>query len=173
MNYGLWMSAAGLSTEQHRQDVISNNLANAQTPGFKADYTFTRERPVAREELGMDTPSQILLERLGGGVLAEPTWTNFQQGGLTRGGDLVRITALKDGTFVSIFNPEKTNVILDRGEIHEFTMTTPASIGGRPQPNQQGRLGGCTSFNAGEEEQGGEPGPVNAGEEDDMRESRT
>ena len=31
MNYGLWMSAAGLSTEMHRQDVISNNLANAQT----------------------------------------------------------------------------------------------------------------------------------------------
>ncbi|MDA1026690.1 MAG: flagellar hook-basal body protein [Planctomycetota bacterium] len=99
MNYGLWMSAAGLSTEMHRQDVISNNLANAQTPGFKADYTFTRERPVAREELGTDTPSQLLLERLGGGVLAEPTWTNFQQGGLTRGGELdVAITG--SGFFV-------------------------------------------------------------------------
>lgn len=88
MNYGLWMSAAGLSTEMHRQDVISNNLANAQTAGFKADHTFTRERPIAREELGLDVPSQLLLERLGGGVLAEPTWTNFAQGGFTAGGDL-------------------------------------------------------------------------------------
>ncbi|MAD20031.1 MAG: hypothetical protein CMJ52_07450 [Planctomycetaceae bacterium] len=88
MNYGLWMSAAGLSTEMHRQDVISNNLANAQTAGFKADHTYTRERPVAREELGADVPAQLLLERLGGGVLAEPTWTNFGQAGFTAGGDL-------------------------------------------------------------------------------------
>lgn len=82
MNYGLWMSAAGLATEVHRQDVIANNVANADTVGFKADVSFTRERPVAREELGATTPAKFLLERLGGGVLAADTRTVFEQGDL-------------------------------------------------------------------------------------------
>ena len=42
MNYGLWMSAAGLSTEVHRQDIIANNVANAETAS--ADLIRRRDR---------------------------------------------------------------------------------------------------------------------------------
>ena len=35
MLYGLYLSAAGVQLQEYRQDVISNNLANAQTVGFK------------------------------------------------------------------------------------------------------------------------------------------
>ena len=35
MIYGLYLSAAGLQAQQARQDVLSNNLANAKTTGFK------------------------------------------------------------------------------------------------------------------------------------------
>ena len=100
MNYGLWMSAAGLSTEGHRQDVISNNIANAETTGFKADYTFTRERPIARTELGADVPAQELLERLGGGVLVDRTWTDFAQGDLRPTGAPLDLALDGEGFFV-------------------------------------------------------------------------
>jgi flagellar basal-body rod protein FlgF len=86
VNYGLWMSAAGLATEVHRQDVIANNVANADTVAFKPDLSYTRERPVAREELGATTPAKFLLERLGGGVLAADTITDFAQGDLRQTG---------------------------------------------------------------------------------------
>ena len=100
MNYGLWMSTAGLSTEVHRQDVISNNIANAETTGFKADYAFTRERPIARTELGADVPAQELLERLGGGVLADRTWTDFAQGDLRSTGAPLDLALEGGGFFV-------------------------------------------------------------------------
>ena len=88
MNYGLWMSAAGLSTEVHRQDIIANNVANAETAGFKADTAFTIERTAPAQVPGSATPSAELLTRLGGGVLANDTWTDYRQGSLVDGGPL-------------------------------------------------------------------------------------
>jgi flagellar basal-body rod protein FlgF len=37
MERGLYIAAAGMIAEQVRQDLISNDLANASTPGYKAD----------------------------------------------------------------------------------------------------------------------------------------
>lgn len=37
MERGLYIAAAGMLAEQVRQDLISNDLANASTPGYKAD----------------------------------------------------------------------------------------------------------------------------------------
>lgn len=88
MNYGLWMSAAGLSTEMHRQDVIANNLANAETAGFKTDQAFTVERPAADQAMPGGRPSIEMLQQLGGGVLVDRTVTDFRQGALVDGGDL-------------------------------------------------------------------------------------
>jgi flagellar basal-body rod protein FlgF len=39
MDLGLYIAATGMLTEQTRQDQLSNDLANATTPGFKADRT--------------------------------------------------------------------------------------------------------------------------------------
>ena len=100
MNYGLWMSAAGLSSQVHRQDVIANNLANATTTAFKPDFTQTLERPTATNEFGMLTSSRQLLEQLGGGVLAEPTWTNFAQGALQESGNALDVALDGQGFFM-------------------------------------------------------------------------
>lgn len=88
MNYGLWMSAAGLATEVHRQDIIANNVANAETAGFKADTAFTIERAAPSQGFGVSTPSAEMLTRLGGGVLANDTWTDYGQGAMVDGGQL-------------------------------------------------------------------------------------
>ena len=100
MNYGLWMSAAGMSSQVHRQSVIANNLANASTNAFKPDFTMTRERPSAVEERGNVPSSQQLLERLGGGVLVEPTWTDFAQGGLQESGNPLDLALNGPGFFL-------------------------------------------------------------------------
>ncbi len=39
MDLGLFIAASGMVTEQARQDQLSNDLANASTPGFKPDST--------------------------------------------------------------------------------------------------------------------------------------
>jgi flagellar basal-body rod protein FlgF len=47
---GLYISAAGMQAQEVRQAVISNNLANAQTTGFKRDLALMQARLQASEE---------------------------------------------------------------------------------------------------------------------------
>ena len=44
MIYGLYLSAAGVIANSHRQDVIANNLANAETNGFKRNTATFKQR---------------------------------------------------------------------------------------------------------------------------------
>ena len=47
MIYGLYLSATGVLSNSHRQDVIANNLANSETVGFKRDLAVSREQRTA------------------------------------------------------------------------------------------------------------------------------
>src|SRR5947208_2957233 len=42
MDRGLYVAASGMLAEQARQDALANDLANASTPGYKADRTTQR-----------------------------------------------------------------------------------------------------------------------------------
>src|SRR5215204_1578079 len=42
MERGLYIAASGMVAEQMRQDQIANDLANASTPGYKADRVTQR-----------------------------------------------------------------------------------------------------------------------------------
>jgi flagellar basal-body rod protein FlgF len=42
MERGLYIAASGMLAEQIRQDQIANDMANATTPGYKADRTSQR-----------------------------------------------------------------------------------------------------------------------------------
>lgn len=78
MNYGLYMSTAGLLTKSHQMDVLTNNLANVRTTGYKPDRAFMVQRdPVRIEDGRAFLPSDELLERLGGGTLVAPTAPDF------------------------------------------------------------------------------------------------
>lgn len=81
MDYGLSISASGALTAMYRMDVLANNLANMSTAGFKPDVPVAKQRAVAPME-GEQTPSNQLLERLGGGVHQGVTRVNFEQGAL-------------------------------------------------------------------------------------------
>ncbi len=70
MIYGLYLSASGVITNSYRQDVISNNIANAETVGFKKDLAILQQRPAAAQETGHENKSNPMLENIGGGLLA-------------------------------------------------------------------------------------------------------
>lgn len=82
MIYGLYESAAGMLTHEYRQSVIANNLANADTAGFKQDSTSFAERLTASEAGGRSGPSNPLYDDLGGGVWVGRARTNFSPGPL-------------------------------------------------------------------------------------------
>ncbi len=83
MNYGITISTSGALTSMYRQNVLTNNLANATTIGFKPDVPFTRQRPVASQEDALGyLPSNDLLEALGAGPLMRTNRIAFNQGPL-------------------------------------------------------------------------------------------
>lgn len=89
MDLGVNLSTSGALTAMYRMDVLSNNLANVSTVGFKPDLPISKQRDVARKEDGLDLPSNELLERLGGGVHQGRTRIQFTQGAvLASGSDL-------------------------------------------------------------------------------------
>ena len=60
MIYGLYLSAAGVVTNSYRQDVISNNIANVDTPGYKTrDVEIPTDFSSAMQDAGssvVETP---------------------------------------------------------------------------------------------------------------------
>ena len=82
MIYGLYLSATGVVTNSHRQDVIANNIANAETVGFKRDLAMFQERLVESRARGGGPRgrSDPILDRIGGGVFAQPTKVDHRQG---------------------------------------------------------------------------------------------
>lgn len=101
MNYGFYMSTAGLLTGSHAMDVASNNLANVETPGFKVDVSMVRSRDAARVEDGLShLPSNLMLERLGGGVTPWPARIDFKEGSLDMTSNPLDAAIRGEGFFV-------------------------------------------------------------------------
>ncbi len=83
MNYGLQLSASGLFTALHRQDVFTNNLANMDSVGFKPLIpTTTFRKAVAEEDNLPRVPGDELMRRLGGGTMLLPERIDFAQGSI-------------------------------------------------------------------------------------------
>lgn len=87
MIYGLYESAAGLLTNEYRQGVIANNLANADTIGFKRDVPSFSERLRASQAGLRDNPTSDLHEGLSGGVWTGRTETDFHNGAVINTGN--------------------------------------------------------------------------------------
>ena len=100
MNYGLYVSASGVLTSMYRQDVQANNLANVNTAGFKPDIAATVARDAARVEDGVAyLPSNMMLERLGAGVLLAPNRVSQEQGTLQKTDGPLDLAIEGDGYF--------------------------------------------------------------------------
>jgi len=82
MDYGMHLSASGALTAMYRMDVLTNNLANMSTVGYKGDIPVAKQRHAARIEDGLEISPNEMMERLGGGVHQGKTRTDFTQGTL-------------------------------------------------------------------------------------------
>jgi flagellar basal-body rod protein FlgF len=87
--YGLYLSAAGVIANSYRMDVLSNNLANSETVGFKRDLAQFQERPTESQERGggFNNPTDPILEGLGGGLLVHPSSVDNSPGNLEETGN--------------------------------------------------------------------------------------
>ncbi len=99
---GLYTAYTGLRNEQRRLDVISNNIANSNTTGYKkmgvTSQTFDRELAVR-----IDDDSDVYLKKPIGdvslGVKIGETYTDFTQGGFRNTGNPYDIALAGDGFF--------------------------------------------------------------------------
>lgn len=102
MQYGMYISASAVSAAMARQDVISNNLANVNTVGFRPDSLDLRQRDAVSIEDGLPSiPSNKLLERLGGGVFPIGTRVGTGQGPLQETRNQLDLALEGDGFFVT------------------------------------------------------------------------
>ena len=99
MLYGLYLSASGIVTSSHKQDVVANNLANSESVGFKRDIASFKERLTEAQERGRPGLSNKLLEKLGGGMLAMPSLVDSRQGDLEPTGNALDVAIEGDGYF--------------------------------------------------------------------------
>src|SRR3954464_8064047 len=99
MNYGLYLSAMGVLANSQRQDVIANNLANAETVGFKKDLALFQEQRTEAQIRGKRSESNDLLEPLGGGLVPSGTTLDLSQGPIESTGNPLDVAIQGDGYF--------------------------------------------------------------------------
>jgi flagellar basal body rod protein FlgG len=103
MNYGLYLSAAGVLTNRYRQDVFANNLANVNTHGFKPlTPSISNRPPEAIENPDRFGTAHELLDRLGGGVLAGPQSVDFTPGPIEVTGNPLDAALPQADTFFAV-----------------------------------------------------------------------
>lgn len=107
MNYGLYLSATGVISSSHRQDVLANNLANAETIGFKRNFAIFRERLAEAQSL-RNTPGQGAdLQRMTGGLLVSPTAVDLGQGEIEQTGGKLDLAIEGRGYFSVLSGRER------------------------------------------------------------------
>ncbi|MCH8966543.1 MAG: flagellar hook-basal body protein [Planctomycetes bacterium] len=99
-SYGLWLSAAGMKVNDHRQALLANNMANANTVGFKHDLAVVMQRSVqSREAPNGLSFAHPILDGLSGGVNVQPTFHSFEQGPIERTGRPLDVAIQGEGFF--------------------------------------------------------------------------
>ena len=111
---GVYTGASGMIAQQERLDVVANNLANVDKPGFKRDTATFKAFPemmAARTEddgvvifpLG-STDIRPYVGRMGTGVEVNEVFTEWEQGSLRETGNQLDIP-LSDKGFFAIETP--------------------------------------------------------------------
>jgi len=109
MNSALWVAKTGLDAQQTRLSVISNNLANANTMGFKSsrpvfeDLLYQNIRQVgAQSSEGTQLPSGLMV---GTGVRTVATEKNHSQGNLVQTDGFLDL-AIQGRGFFQVLRPD-------------------------------------------------------------------
>lgn len=96
MNHGIYVATSGFLSQQKRLEIIANNLANANTPGYKGDQPVFRVSSPARPESlpGETAPLWVPI------FVNEPTLAvDFSQGPLAKTGNPLDVAIVGKGFF--------------------------------------------------------------------------
>lgn len=96
MERGLYIAASGMLSEMQRQDLIANDLANASTPGYKADRTAQH---AFAEMLLKNERSGATIGSLGSGVSIARQVTDLAPQALRETGEPLDFAITGDGFF--------------------------------------------------------------------------
>ena len=106
---GLYTAYTGMLNEQYRMDIMSNNLANADTVGFKKEgstsQAYSEVMAVKIKDTTENPNTPKLLGNMSLGVKIGETYTDFSQGSLRDTGNTYDLALSGDG----FFNIEFTN----------------------------------------------------------------
>lgn len=111
MANGIYVAMGGARNQEHRLDTLSNDLANANTPGFKSQETIYRQihndvtalgNP--NQAMGLNHPVRFLPEDRLPSVM-DSRYTKFRQGTLRETGNDLDL-ALNGGGFFTIQGPK-------------------------------------------------------------------
>lgn len=109
---GFYTAASGMLTQQRMTELLTNNMANANTPGFKSDQASVRAFPELLLQrihnqgvpnTGRHLPSGRTIGSLNSGSYLQETIPNFLQGDLQETGRKTDIALLEQNV---PFNPE-------------------------------------------------------------------
>ncbi len=106
MPYGVYLSATGAHAQSRRMEMLSNNLANVNTPGFKPQHAIMQARFAELIEQGEVPPGLGGADDIGGGVTISPTETQFATGPVQATG--------RETDFA--INDDKSFFVIQRGE---------------------------------------------------------
>jgi flagellar basal-body rod protein FlgG len=113
---GLYIAASAAISETKRVDVISNNMANANTIGYKKDTMITESFPnILMKRIGATDYRDIAAKapitskigyigKMNNGVRVDEVFTNFEQGPISVSGSPLDL-ALQGNGFFSIETP--------------------------------------------------------------------
>lgn len=135
MIYGLYLSAQGAQIQSLRQEVVSNNLANAATTSFKRDLVTAQSNLPFDSEQGKPTSIYANLNEMPGGVTVNDVATDFTPGSLKQTKGTFDL-ALQGKGFLRVTDGKKTYLTRD-GELE---------LG--PQNQLVTRHGGLTLMNS-------------------------
>jgi flagellar basal-body rod protein FlgG len=131
----LWIAKTGLDAQQTQMDVISNNLANASTTGFKAsrasfqDLMYQNEgQPGSQTTEQTQAPSGLLL---GTGVKVVGSEKLFTQGAITQTGNSLDV-AIQGNGFLQVTMPDGTTAYTRDGSLHQDSTGQLVTADGYP-----------------------------------------
>ena len=103
---GLYTATSGMLMQQTRLDVISNNLANVNTTGFKKEQAvFSVFRP-HEERLPQTWIRDTLYNKsINTAVILDDIYTNHENGELKQTGNVFDLALVKENAFFSIDTP--------------------------------------------------------------------
>lgn len=90
---GIYKAASGMIPQIKKQEITANNIANAETPGYKKDSTFIKELDAATKRA---LPTQSDWER----PMIDQIYTDYSQGTFNKTGSPLDAAIQGEGFFI-------------------------------------------------------------------------